>query len=252
LDSKADEIQRRYYQTTAAAYDDMHVHSDDEHYRALRYISSLLPMMSASSILDVGCGTGRGVKYFLKEHPGLRVQGIEPVPALIERAYSTGDVPPGAIMQGSGERLPFSDQYFDAVFECGVLHHVRDTRPVVLEMMRVARKAIFLSDENRFAHGRWTSKLIKLALWKSGAFRSAYFLKTLGRGYRYSEGDGVAYSYSVYDAFDLLTDWADTTLLIPTQGRNVSNSWFHPLLTSFHVLLCAIRETPNQTALSEP
>jgi ubiquinone/menaquinone biosynthesis C-methylase UbiE len=130
---------------------------------------------------------------------------------------------------------------FDAVFECGILHHVKEPSRIVGEMMRVSRKAIFLSDENRFAHGSTFARWAKLLLYKSGIFDRAYRLKTLGKGYRYSEGDGLAYSYSVFDAFEELSEWADRVILIPTDKAK-SKSMFHPLMTSFHVLLCAIRD----------
>jgi ubiquinone/menaquinone biosynthesis C-methylase UbiE len=50
----------------------------------------------------------------------------------------------------------------DAAFECGVLHHVAEPSHVVGEMMRVARKAIFLSDSNRFGQGRLIARILKL------------------------------------------------------------------------------------------
>ena len=112
---------------------------------------------------------------------------------------------------------------------------------VIDEMIRVARKAIFLSDENRFGMGSWPARLGKLLLCRTGVFKSMYYVKTLGKGHRYSEGDGVAYSYSVYDAYEALSEWADRIILIPTVKPS-SKSWFHPLLTSTHVLLCALRE----------
>ena len=234
-------IQREYYARTAHLYDSEHVHQEDEHYCALKYVSGFVHILDISSVLDVGCGTGRGVKYFLRKHPHLRVRGIEPVTALIEQAVTTNSIPRGVITPGYGEALPFPDQSFDATFESGMLHHVREPNRVIQEMMRVSRKAIFLSDGNRFGCRSSLTRWAKLLLWKTGIFSTAYRLKTLGKGYRWSEGDGLSYSYSVFDSFDLLAEWADRIILIPT-GDEKPKSVFHPLLTSLHVLVCAIRD----------
>jgi ubiquinone/menaquinone biosynthesis C-methylase UbiE len=234
-------MQREYYERTAHSYDAKHVRDGDEHYVALKHMSGLFDVLGVSTALDVGCGTGRGMKYFLEKRPDVTVHGVEPVAALIEQAVKANSVPADLITKSSGEALPFADQSFDAVFECGILHHVKDPNRIVREMMRVSRKAVFLSDENRFAHGSTFARWAKLLLCKTGVFEAAYRLKTLGRGYRFSEGDGLAYSYSVFDSCEVLSEWADRVVAVPTDDVKAQNA-FHPQMTSFHVLLCAIRD----------
>jgi hypothetical protein len=68
------------------------------------------------------------------------------------------------------------------------------------------------------------------------------YLRTGGKGYRITEGDGLAYSYSVYDSFGLIAGWADRLILIPSNADEKGTSWFHPLLNSGGVLVCAIKE----------
>jgi ubiquinone/menaquinone biosynthesis C-methylase UbiE len=63
--------------------------------------------------------------------------------------------------------LPFRDASFDVVYEFAVLHHVLNPGGVVKVMLRVASKAVFISDSNRFGQGSRTKKLIKLLLSKS-------------------------------------------------------------------------------------
>ncbi len=237
----AETIQREYYERTAHLYDAAHAFEEDAHYLALKYISSFIGSLGISSALDVGCGTGRGIQYLSKKNPNLHLHGIEPVGALIRHAVSVNSIPAGSITHGFGDALPFADRSFEATYECGVLHHAKDPNRVVQEMMRVSTKAIFLSDENRFAHGSLLARWGKLFLYKTGLFRGAYCLKTLGKGYRFSEGDGLAYSYSVFDCVDALSQWADRVILIPLDG-NKPKSIFQPLLTCFHILLCAVRD----------
>jgi SAM-dependent methyltransferase len=226
----------------------MHVNPEDEHFLALRHISSWVPWLGITSVLDTGCGTGRAVKYFLENHPGLEVRGVEPVQALLDQAIRQQGIPAGRLVLGRGQALPFADQSFDAVCEFGVLHHVPDPDRMVREMTRVAKKAVFLSDSNRFGQGRRLARVAKLVLYRLHLWGAANWVKTRGKGYTISEGDGLAYSYSVYDSYRELAAWADRMILIPT-NKDQAGTWFNPLLTSRHVLLCALRGEEARTFL---
>jgi ubiquinone/menaquinone biosynthesis C-methylase UbiE len=237
------DIQREYYSRTASNYDEMHVHHDDEHYIALRYISSFINLLDISSILDLGCGTGRGVKWLLENH-SIKVFGVDPVQALIGQAIHKNNIIKDILIIGSGDLLPLKDNSFDAICELGVLHHVPNSNVVVSEMMRVARKAIFLSDDNRFGQGSIARRIIKLLIYKMNLGNIAYSIFTRGKGYVITKGDGLAYSYSVFDSYTNLISWADRIILIPTE-QTKTESWLHPLITSGQVLLCAIKDNFN-------
>jgi SAM-dependent methyltransferase len=236
----ARELQKSYYTRTAAAYDAAH-ENEPEHRLALAHISSFVDALGIRSVLDVGTGTGRALRHLAAANPDLHLRGVEPVASLRERAIADHGVPADWLVEGSGEALPFPAASFDAVCEIAVLHHVPDPHSVVEEMMRVARRAIFLSDENRFGHGSLPARLAKVALWKAGAWSAADRVRTRGRGYMVSEGDGVSWSYSVYDSYDALHDWADRIVLIPTLPED-RRTWLSPLLSSSKVLLCAVRD----------
>jgi ubiquinone/menaquinone biosynthesis C-methylase UbiE len=238
----AGQIQAAYYERTAGAYDAMHNSQEDhEHNASLAFIDAVSGLFHLETFLDVGAGTGRGVEFLHSR--GKNVRGIEPVAGLIEAGEQRG-VPKGLIAQGSGQNLPFEDGSIDAVIECGVLHHVAQPEKVISEMMRVARRAIFLSDSNRFGQGRPAARLIKLALYKARLWKATQYMQTRGKMYKYSEGDGVYYSYSVYDSYAQLAGWADKLWFVPSSSDRVGQgrSWLHPLLTSSHVLLCAVRD----------
>ena len=144
-------------------------------------------------------------------------------------------------IQGVGESLPFADRSFDAVCEFSTLHHVHDPAPVVREMLRVARKVVLIADSNRFGQGSMTTRLIKFALYKTGLWRAYWLFGTRGKGYIMDEGDGLAYSYSVYDSYDLVALWADRIILVPANPGNAP-SWFHPILNRDAILLFAFKE----------
>jgi ubiquinone/menaquinone biosynthesis C-methylase UbiE len=241
-DSKnALEVQRQYYTDTAEQYDEMHAHEAGDDYANMKFICSLMRMIDVRTVLDVGAGTGRVIRHLLDNLPGLQVRGIEPVSALIEQATQKNGISHGTIIQGIGESLPFDDASFDVVCSFAILHHIENPHAVVHEMLRVARHAVIIVDSNRFGQGRWSIRLLKLLLYKLRVWRLVNYLKTRGKGYLVTEGDGLAYSYSVYDSFGYLTQWADRILLIPGETGKVE-SWFHPLLTAGTVIVCAMKE----------
>ncbi len=239
----AEKIQADYYDKTADKYDEMHLGIQDEHYVALEYISLFMNKWKINSLIDVGCGTGRGVEHLQKDFPNATIKGIEPVRSLIEIAIKKG-MSKDVFIEGSGANMPFEDQSFMASSEFGVLHHVADPESVIKEMIRVTKNAIFISDSNRFGQGNVISRLLKLLLWKLGLWKYYNLLRTKGKGYQISEGDGLFYSYSVYDSYNVLRIWADTIICIPIGTE--AKGWFSPLLTSPSVLICAFKKEKSK------
>ena len=239
--SRATRLQREYYRATADTYNQSHVADGDEHGIALDHLLGICRQMGIASILDVGCGTGRAVRR-LATLPEMAVLGVEPVAELLVQAAGSRPAPLG-LMQGSGSALPLRSSSVDAVCATGVMHHVADPKVIVAEMMRVARLAVFISDYNRFGSGPAPWRWAKLALAKSGTWPWVYRLRTGGRGYHVSDGDGVAYSYSIYDSYRQLFQWADRIYVIPTAFLS-SDTFLSPLLSSTHGLLCAFRLMP--------
>ena len=238
---QAVELQRKYYTETAARYDSMHAHEGATDNVLMGYLCGFLRMLQVQSILDVGCATGRGTQSLQEVLPGVFVCGVEPVAALARQAVVNGQRSHAGIVRATGEALPFPDASFDAVCEFSVLHHVANPAAIVGEMLRVARKAVFIADSNRFGQGSLIARLIKLALYKTRLWSTYTFLRTGGKGYIITEGDGLSYSYSVYDSYELVAAWADRVFLLPA-ASGMATSWFHPLLTSSAVMLCAVRE----------
>ena len=234
-------IQQQYYAETAHQYDDLHLDLNDAHHDALGLLTGILPALGIKSILDVGSGTGRSVKYFIEQRPELLVRGIEPVAELRQQATIRNGIPPDVIIEGSGESLPFPSESFDAVCEFGMLHHVRRPDAVVSEMMRVAKRAVIISDSNRFGQGSTPARLFKLLTHTLGLWPVVDLVKTRGRGYSWSPGDGVYYSYSVYDSLPLLENWTDKINVLAV-GPNCRAGKLGPLLGAPQVLLIATKD----------
>lgn len=233
----ADARQRDYYEQTATQYE-QHLTPGDEHYVALEYILGLAQSLRAASILDVGAGTGRAVEFLRARNPALRVVGVEPVAALRQQAFRRGI----DLVDGSGQVLPFASDSFDVVIATGVLHHIAKPEPVVTEMTRVARTAVMISDANRFGQGRPAARIAKYLIHRGGGWEFFERLRTRGRGYMESEGDGIFYSYSIYDALPSLRAWGDRAFIIPTLGNAGTLTRLPSVMQTGHGLLVATRE----------
>ena len=103
-----------------------------------------------ATVLDVGCGDGRGLVTLAKRYAPFSLAGVDADSAQLERARITlqraGLV--AHLQQASMETLPLPAQTYDMVTSFGVLHHVPDWRKGVSEIARVLRHGgIFYSLE---------------------------------------------------------------------------------------------------------
>ena len=199
-------IQRAYYAATAQNYDQAHDAYEENHGYSLaeQIMLSAAQFLNIQSILDVGAGTGRVLLKINEEMPHLKAIGIEPSPELRGVGYANG-LSPAQLRDGDATRLEFDDSSFDLVCEFGVLHHIAAPSRAVSEMLRVARRAIFIVDNNNFAVGSKSVRTLKQSLAAVGLWRLAILIKTKGKGYTISADDGLAYPYSVFDDYEQIT-----------------------------------------------
>jgi SAM-dependent methyltransferase len=161
--------------------------------------------------------------------------GIEPSPEMRTIARRKG-VAATRLLGGDTRHLPFPDRAFDLVCEFSILHHVPDPARVVAEMLRVARRAIFVSDTNNFGRGPAPLRLMKQTLNAVGLWGAADWIKTGGRGYFESEGDGVAYSCSVFN------DWAQIRRACSAvHVCNTTGGGKNPYRTAPHVAVLGLK-----------
>lgn len=81
------------------------------------------------TVIDVGCGGGRNIVYFLQN--GFRVFGIDQDAGAIDAVKSLSKQlapsnPPGNFVVASVEDMPFADASFDLVICSAVLHFAND------------------------------------------------------------------------------------------------------------------------------
>ena len=90
--------------------------------------------IKGKKILDIGCGSGRNMKWL--ESVGATVTGVDLSPELVKATRKLGlDV-----VEGDATKLPFKDNTFDVVYSLGVVEHFEETEKAVKEHVRVCKK----------------------------------------------------------------------------------------------------------------
>lgn len=229
------EIQRQYYAKTADQYEEVHVSEQGEHSFALNFLMSLLDYYEIRSILDIGAGTGRAIRHIKKYRPDIKIVGIEPVKELRNVGYSLG-LSEDELIDGDATDIKFTNSEFDLVSEFGILHHVPTPERAVAEMLRVAKKGIFISDSNNFGQGSLISRSVKQLANALGLWRTIDLIKTKGKGYSISEGDGLFYSYSVFNNYKQIQSACKKIHMV-----NTNDGGINPYRTASHVALLGIK-----------
>lgn len=242
--SSQQQLQREYYARTAGAYDEMHIAELDEHQFALAWLSGLIEPLGIRSVLDVGSGTGRALRTLKKAHPHLRVVGIEPSAELREIGHRSG-LDRSELVEGDGTALAFADGEFDLVCEFGMLHHVPRPELVVAEMLRIGRDAVLISDSNNFGQGSPRGRLLKQVLNRLGLWRACDRIRTKGKGYHWNEGDGLYYSYSVFNNYPQIKAACRSVHVLNTRGNGSD-----PYRTAPAVALLGLKATDKVESLA--
>jgi ubiquinone/menaquinone biosynthesis C-methylase UbiE len=94
-------------------------------------------------ILDLGCGTGRHVIFFLKN--GFKLYGLDAAPKGLEIAkmwLEEENQYAELLLYRIEEKLPFEDDFFDAIISIQVIHHnyVDKIIMTIKEIERILRK----------------------------------------------------------------------------------------------------------------
>jgi len=141
--------------------------------------------LDGARVLDVGCGRGIGIEILLEHFGAAQVYGVDLDPQQIRRAQQrfAGRLGDRVVLAvGSVDKLPFPADYFDAVFDFGMLHHVPDWQAGVGEIQRVLKPSglFFFEEVTRAALNRWLYRTF-LDHPTENRFSEAEFLAELSR-----------------------------------------------------------------------
>lgn len=227
-------IAQQHFRQKAVLYEQLPENQGDPHVVALNFFLSMIDHCEIHSVLDAGAGVGSDLLEIKRRRPDLRVAGVEPVAEMRAVGHELG-MPKADLTGGDVLNLQLPAKSFDAVCAFALLHHVREPHRAISEMTRVARKVVFISDSNCYGGGTWPSRLAKQTLRSLRLWKAANWVRTRGRGYLISEGDGLFYPYSMFDDFAQLQQGARAVHLLTTRGTGVS-----PLRSASHVAFLAI------------
>jgi ubiquinone/menaquinone biosynthesis C-methylase UbiE len=202
----SDHLQRMadYYSRTGHQYNSWHCdrNNSSSHNFAVREIATTMREVCATTLLDVGCGTGRGVRAALDL--GYDATGLDISPNLLAIAHRELAIPESRLILGDATNLPFPANSFDVTCILGALHHSAQPHRIIAEMIRVTKKAIIVSDEaNHFSGG------VKQVLLWLGLFQPVYRLifrrpPRTHRRQTNSEEDGPTFIFSLEEIIPLL------------------------------------------------
>ena len=111
--------------------------SMDMYLRFLQYLKNNCPK---GRILDVGCGTGRGL-LMIGQDSLYQVSGIDPASNMIKmcRKNAGKDNRKADFHVAGAEKLPFANEEFDAVISNGAFHEWQDAEKGLNEIYRVLK-----------------------------------------------------------------------------------------------------------------
>lgn len=228
-----------YYNETASQYDRDHGHHP-EHDSAVIESLNYFDHQKISSVLDLGCGTGRVLGIVSERLPDCKLTGVDPSESLMEVAKQK--LPDADFVVGAGESLSFPDNSFDVVFATGIMHHVDNPEKVIREMYRISRYGVVISDHNNFAFGRPLVRKIRLVLYALNLLGLACYIKQGFRKQGYSDNDGWWYPYSLFNNYGLISELSEKLLILPTRKVNTDEQR-NLLICQSHIAIIGWKKT---------
>ena len=143
----------RSYDRFAAAYADRWFHNPVMHPFLERYLALL---DGRGPVLDVGCGPGRDVGYFL-DH-GVSALGVDLSQGILRKARQL--VPAGVFLRMEFHRLAFANRTFAGIWACASLLHLpREQLPSVLrDFARILDRGILFLGMKQGEGEEWENR----------------------------------------------------------------------------------------------
>ena len=126
------------YSGIAARYDRVREMPDRNLDLWIREIIRLGRIHNESSVLEVGCGTGR-FAIALWEFTNSRIVGLDISPDMLKTAKTKPSAANIEWIEADAETIPYAGKAFDCVFTVFALHHFRDKHRALEEIFRVLK-----------------------------------------------------------------------------------------------------------------
>lgn len=109
-----------------------------------RLLLRMMRLRPGDKVLDVGCGTGRYLKWL--SEIGVEAWGVDAAAEMVTVAQQRA---PAQVVMGRAEHLPFDMGSVDYTLAVTTLEFVGAPEAMLQEMARVARRALFIGVLNR-------------------------------------------------------------------------------------------------------
>ena len=120
-----------------AAQYDKQVHEYNSYTHDVLFGMSYEYVKPGECLLDLGIGTGLASRSFARL--GLKVYGCDGSAEMIKVCDSKGFAEELSVLDLNDIPLPFSDNFFDHVICCGVLHFFGDLEAILKEVLRMTK-----------------------------------------------------------------------------------------------------------------
>ena len=120
-------------------YDRGRDHGPEAQQLWMNVVASSVGTQRPSTILDLGCGTGR-FSESLAAHFDAKVVGVDPSKKMLDQAQKKLRDPRVRYQNGSGEAIPLPDGSVDLIYMSMCFHHFNDPMLAARECRRVLRE----------------------------------------------------------------------------------------------------------------
>ncbi|QYZ78673.1 methyltransferase domain-containing protein [Methanofollis formosanus] len=127
---------QEHYDHVAEVYDSRYGGDVGERYHGHIREQVMCCLPKGGDLLDIGCGTGLFMNYYLS-HGGGRAVGLDLSPAMLREGRSRNRL--DHLITGTADYLPFRDNSFDAVSSILAFSYVQDPAAMLDEVYRVLR-----------------------------------------------------------------------------------------------------------------
>lgn len=131
------------------------------------YLDKLGP--SKKEVVEIGCGYGSNIKLIKRERKDVECYALDSSKVAIELI---GKEIPNSFLSDCRE-TPFANNKFDLIFSAGLMEHLRDEKPFLMEMRRILKNNSYMIIFVPARFSLWKLyQLIHFGLWKHGYEKS--------------------------------------------------------------------------------
>ena len=142
-----------FFEARLSGYDEHMLNEIDSAREFYPFTAKKLPQEKNCRILDLGCGTGLELEFYLKQNPTAKITGIDLSQGMLEALKAKLSAYDITLLQGSYFALPLGENGYDAAVSVESLHHfTKDEKiPLYQKLHRALKKGGYFILTDYFA-----------------------------------------------------------------------------------------------------